>query len=232
MKPLFLSLILGASLLSCSSPYEVTPVFTKINEKTQDYEIAGTTLKLESSSEKVIRQIAPLNERLTNLSDSLVRSTKTQAVDFFTEYNRDLEAGKIEFPRPAFQYNLYLTDSMFVASEKIISIQVTAYVFSGGAHGNTFFYSQNFSPEKGVFYATGDILDLNKEDEINALLMKNFRNPADCFDQKPTLKLATTINVTAQSVVFTYAHYVLGAYACGFVTVEVPIAELKGIFKL
>ena len=87
-------------------------------------------------------------------------------------------------------------------------------------------------PDKSRFYTIHDILDTTQQNRINKLLKDYFVNESDCFTIAPTIDKVTAVNVTSKSVLFTFAHYILGPYYCGAPTIEVPLIELKGIYKL
>ncbi len=226
------SLTSVAIIASCTPSYNIVPVFNKIDISDTDYEIGGTTIRLESSSDVILRQIKPLNDRLVLLRDTLSEALVNGAHAYFSSYDSALKRHEVEFPRPNFKFELYLTDTLYVASEKIISTMTIAYFYTGGAHGHTEFYALNYAPDKSRFYTIHDILDTTQQNRINKLLKDYFVNESDCFTIAPTIDKVTAVNVTSKSVLFTFAHYILGPYYCGAPTIEVPLIELKGIYKL
>lgn len=231
-KQLFVALIWGCSILSCSSPFDVTLLTNQHTDNADNYQINLNTISFEGTNKKSDEMVKPLNVGLKALTDSLLTSTIADADSFFTSYKSDLEAGKIKYPQPAFRYELYSSDTAFTVSEQIISTLTTTYTFAGGAHGNTEFYALNYSPKEKRFLSISDLLDLSQQIRIDSLLQAYFTNPNNCFNTDPTLAKATAINVTPTHLRFTYAHYTLGAYYCGAPVVEIPLESLKEIYLL
>lgn len=231
-KHLFITLILGGTIAACSSPFDVTTLSEHHTDNTDNYQINLTSISFEGANKKSNEMVTPLNVQLKALNDSLMSTTIADADSFFTLYKSDLEAGKIKYPQLTFRYELYSSDTAFIASEQIISTLTTTYTFAGGAHGNTEFYALNYSPTEKRFLSTAELLDMSQQMRIDSLLQVNFTNPDNCFNTDPTLAEATAINVTPTHLRFTYAHYTLGAYYCGAPVVEIPLESLKGIYLL
>lgn len=129
-------------------------------------------------------------------------------------------------------YGLYITDSVFMANDKFFSVRYEYSVYTGGAHPNSGFAALNFDIENNKLLNDYDIIDTLQNKKINTLLEKYFVNPENCFEEKPSVALAETINVGQDSIVFTFPPYSLGAYVCGYVSVAVPRNELNNIVKL
>ena len=170
--------------------------------------------------------------RSINRTDSLTKAIVNEANSFFTEYDEQLKAGKIEFPRPAFKYELYCVDSLFAVSDKIISTMTIAYEYCGGAHGNTDFYATNYSPKNQQFLSNQELLDYKQAAQIDSLLKVHFNNVDSAFWSEPTLERVAAINVTANSMRFQFGYYTLGPHSSGTPVVEVPLDELKGVYLL
>lgn len=213
----FAILLLSAG--SCSLNTTITK--EEIKEDTKEYTIDVTESFIDSRNNDDYRIIEPVNTRMGEIIDSLIYDTKSDAINESTRRRR-----------PSFKYQLVTKDTIFNTSRKIISTRITAYIFTGGAHGKTEYYAVNYTPEKGLFLKTGDLFDMSQVATINAAIAKYFVNPEKCFNVEPTIELASTINISETSAIFTYEHYVLGAYYCGDAVVEVPLDELKNCLKL
>lgn len=223
---IFFSILLGLLLMGCQ-PATVEVKKESLNNKSDQWEIDVQKSIFSSSDAGVGKACTAVNQAVTVLIDSLQADLKAQADTFFTTY------GKTEGQEgPEWAYQLYVKDSVFMATDKYISLRVLVYTFMGGAHGMTDFYAFNYDVQKQHFLTPQDIMDYNKANEINDLLVKYFNNPEGCFSDKPTLTNGfTALNVNPTSVCFTYPQYTLGAYACGVAQVTIPDGELKGILK-
>lgn len=206
------------SLGSCSMNMTITK--EEIKEETKEYTIDVTESFIDAKKSDDYRLIEPVNSRMGEIIDSLIYDTKSQSISTSSRHRNN------------FKYELFTTDTVFLASNKIISTRITAYTFSGGAHGATYFYGLNYSPATGRFLKLDDIFEMSASSAINEAIEKHFNNENGCFTEKPTIEEATTVNISKTSAIFTYKHYLLGAYACGSAVVEVPLEELKNYLKL
>lgn len=212
---------LGSLLLllgSCSMNMTITK--EEIREDTQEYSIDVTESFIDAKKSDDYRLIEPVNARTGEIIDSLIYDTKSKSISTSSRH------------RNSFKYELVTNDTVFIASDKIISVRITAYQFGGGAHGSTSFYGLNYSPATGRFLRLEDIFEMSASSAINTVIEKYFKNENDCFNEKPTIEGATVVNISKTSAIFTYKHYLLGAYACGSAVVEVPLKELNNYLKL
>lgn len=215
---LFLALAFGG----CQSKVQHLDVKqVSFSDTTDDWGIRVNLSVFSSTDPEVNKSCQVLNDEIQKYVSGLSDSLKLQATEFFTTYVTDTT------PRPAWNYELIVEDSVFMATDHFVSVRVLAYVFTGGAHGNTSFCSFNYDVKNQKLLTPEEIINYNDLAGINALLKANFKNPEKCFNVDPTLDLMTVLNFNPTDVCFTYEQYVLGAYACGVAEITVPRKELK-----
>lgn len=224
---IFFSVVLGLVLAGCQ-PATVEVKKESLNNKNNQWEIDVQKSVFSSSDAGVEKGCTAVNRVVEALIDSLQLDIKAQADTFFTTYGKMYDE-----KGPEWAYQLYVKDSVFMATDKYISLRVLVYTFMGGAHGMTNFYAFNYDVQKQHFLTDQEIINYDKANEINGLLVKYFNNPEGCFSDKPTLTNGfTALNVSPVAVCFTYPQYTLGAYACGVAQVTIPDDVLKGILKI
>ncbi len=131
------------------------------------------------------------------------------------------------------KYELFISDTVYMASDKFISVLVEAYEYFGGANGNTNYYALNYDIKNNKFITNNDLLDHNKSREINALLKTYLKDPEHCYTfEKPRLDISSAINFSPNSLEVTYGKYILGPGACGPITISVPLEKLHGMVKI
>ena len=219
MRKYFVLLLLGLAFMGCREK-EVRTEEKKVALDEADYVVDAAYPVFASEDEGTNASLGVLNRAMADLVDGLVDSLTADATAFFREW---AEAGE---ERPAWRYGLTLEDSVFMASPDFVSVRLTAYEFRGGAHGMTAFYAFNYDVKNQKLLKNEEILDYGKSAEVDAALKANFRNPQGCFNLDPTLADVTVVNVSSDSLLFTYEQYVLGPYACGVAEVSVPRASL------
>ena len=226
MRSLFFTLLLCAACLTGCHEKAREPDIRKekVTAKTEDWEINLNYSVFSSPDLKTNESCEILNKEVQMFVALLQDSLKVAATDLF----QSLE--KTNISRPLWNCSLFVTDSVFMATNKYISMRLTVYTFTGGAHGITDFYAFNYDVKNQKMLSVADIVDLNNQEQIDRLLKLHFENPENCFNTDPTIDQVTTINFTPADVCFTYAQYQLGPYVCGAPIVAVPISELQGIF--
>jgi len=137
-------------------------------------------------------------------------------------------------------WNLY--DSTFIDEtfEQFIQVERTNYIFSGGAHGNS--YSENilFSRETGEKLKLKDFIsDIPKLTKIGDKYFRKVAEiePADNLEEQGFwftngFQLNGNFYFDATNLVFVYNQYEIGPYSMGIIFVKIPIREIKSILKI
>jgi len=170
-----------------------------------------------------------LNEAIQSFLDSAAR--------YYWGVEPDSAVVLIDETGTAGKYVLDNKYQLLDTTPDVISILMETYSYALGAHGFTALHTYNFNVKERRFIAIGDLLDLSKPgntDQLNQLLAKNFVNPKDCFNDKPTANSHYELfGIENGSLAFYYEAYTLGPYYCGWAKVLVSIEELKtaGLWK-
>lgn len=219
---IFLMACMVISFSSCSP--KITIVKEIVEEKTNKYSIVNIESFIDCVSNTNYGLIAPANYRMGVIVDSLKIELKDNANKLFASYP--------EKTRPPYSYELITRDTVFSASLTFISARIEAYTYTGGAHGMTKYYAVNYVPNTTTFLTKADIFDLDQFREIDKVIQSCFVNKDNCFTQKPTIRYASAVNLSNDSVILTYEHYVLGAYTCGATEVIIPRSRLSKFLKI
>ncbi len=198
----------------------------KTTVNSEKWDITINRSMFSSADLNVNKSCEILNSEIEKLMNDLQDSLKSGANEFFQSW---LETGE---KTPEWVYSLYVEDSVFMANDRFVSVRLSVYTFTGGAHGMTNFYAFNYDVQNQKFLTNHEILNYSDEGEIDTQLKVYFKNPEDCFSTDPMLKDVSVVNFDESSVCFTYAQYVLGAYACGAAEVTVPRTALNSAFLI
>ena len=159
---------------------------------------------------------------LQQVSDSL----SAEADTLFAQYAAD------SIPRPAWQCQLYVTDTVFRADPDYISVRLELYHYRGGAHGTTWYKAFNYDVARAVMLSDEDWLNPAGSAAVDALADARFDGDTACFNLRPTLRDASCLNFTRNDVILSYDRYILGPYACGAAEVAIPQRSLKEVMRL
>ncbi len=162
-------------------------------------------------------------DNLLNILNDSIDIIYNKANDYITEWANESRM----FIEEGEYYELIVKDSVFYVSDELVSLRILKYMYTGGAHGNSFYSAINYAPQTHQFLTTANILDANRTEEMDELLVKYFKNDNGCFWEQPTVEKASAINISRNFVTFIYDHYVLGAYACGPAVVDIPLEEIQ-----
>lgn len=212
-------------LASCQKEIKLHVKQIHETEKNDLWEIDIQRPVFSTTETSVEKSCVVINDSITNFITQQQDTLKSQV----RELKTSLEAAGMSMVGGC---SLYVRDSVFMADEDYISVRLLNYSFVGGAHGMTSFYGLNYNVKKMQFLKPEEIIDYSKAEQINDLLKTHFQNPDSCFSEIPTLENLTTINFTLNTVDFTYAQYILGAYACGYNTVAIPRDKMKGLLLI
>ena len=203
---LIMAVIMAFAFMGCQPKIQDLSVKSeKVTANSENWDITVNRSMFSSADANVNKSCEVLNKKIEKFVNDLQDSLKSDANEFFQSWQGTGEE------RPAWIYELQVGDSVFMANDQYVSVRLMVYTFTGGAHGITNFYTFNY----------------DVQNQINAQLKANFKNPEGCFTTEPTLKDVTVVNFNKTSVCFTYGQYILGAYACGVAEVNVPRTALK-----
>jgi len=208
-------------LIACNSDDDIQKAVIKSARETANSEINISYTVFSSSNAKINESCEVLNAEIKTKIQDLEDSLQNQTEEMFSS----MEENDIE--RPQWKSELHLNDTVFMATDKYISVRLTAYTYAGGAHGMTQFYSYNYDVKNHKLLMNNEIFDTSMHGEIDNALKEHFHNPSDCLNETPTFDKVSAVNISPDNICFTYEHYVLGAYACGSYESVIPKKELS-----
>ena len=171
---------------------------------------------------------APLNEAIRGeilkanaaLTDHFSDPRKmTRAMEGILKYDR-IDSFEIQF-----------------AGSKIISILNSSYFYTGGAHGNYVYESFNYAVSDDHFrrLELGGILSLNSErfNLLNRLLVEKLKEKKAAFVLDGSVnafemgELSPSFSIKENGFVFTFAPYMVDAYAAGPYEIFISFDEIR-----
>jgi hypothetical protein len=205
---------------------------------------------LELSSDRFPKKAAFVNrmirEKILGIKAEmdLTQGVVTLRDSFFYYYREDALAFGSDDPDDRFSTMLNYDQSAYMevifASDSLISLSVTDYEYSGGAHGNygTHLYVLDLAQERML--ELSDVLAGNYETRLVAALGTAAREyfALDRNDPLSIVLFEDVINVTENfaltpsGILFDYPPYEIAAYAVGEIPLFVPFERLSGYLHL
>jgi hypothetical protein len=160
-----------------------------------------------------------------------------QSIAWFEEVQSD--SSYFEELGSEMQYTFETGFQVEFNSKEFISIVMSHYQFTGGAHGNYFALGYNIKMKDGKVLALKDII---KEDSFDllafeceqAILEKYDANSlieAGLFEDEITILDDQDFYIIPGMLVLQFDPYEIGPWAMGEVTAEIPFEKLKDILK-
>lgn len=216
---------LPGGCLSLPEPVRTDP--QQVKERSEHWNIEMSFTRFSSSDDSVNEGCRLFNERVREIVGAWQQSLKRDAAALFESLEQDTVLA-----RPDWECQLLVTDSVFMASSRYISLRLMAYTYVGGAHGRTSFQALNYDVKNRKFLEVPDLFDPAFQGKVDSSLQDHFRNPEGCFTEVPVLDEAAAVNFNPLDVCVTFEQYVLGPYVCGFAEITVPRMELKEAWKI
>ena len=169
--------------------------------------------------------------------DSASITIEEFADNFFAEY----EAVRKEFP-VSWPYQFELTGSVLLNRPELLTVDLSYYAFTGGAHGNSHTEYFVFDTMTGKRLGLNDVFEQGFEERLNKLIDSRYRqmkglSPTDRLDGEKGMLFENYIRfnsnfaLTDKGVAFFYNQYEIAAYAYGTTKIDLPYRELAGILK-
>ena len=152
--------------------------------------------------------------------------------------NEEAKASGEEDPYTAY-YSYYVSAEVKRADEKLFSICVSEYSFTGGAHGTSYNYGVNFDTETGEILSEKNIGDVRSSledfviktiegsgDDAKEMLFPEYRENVDSILSGDMDDIAYWFDDARMIVAF--QQYDIAPYASGILEFGVPYSDLQG----
>lgn len=170
---------------------------------------------------------------LLTFSDTLEVTSVEEAISSFTNGYKEL---KTVYPTEAIDWEARIEAMVSFENNKIISIQMDSYLFTGGAHGYASTQFLNFDKEKGIEIDTGgffkDLLEFRKYAETKFRAQEKIPkeapiNSTGFMFEQDTFYLPENIGLTSKGILLLYNQYEVASYADGQIELLIPFKEAK-----
>ncbi|WP_298504204.1 DUF3298 and DUF4163 domain-containing protein [uncultured Maribacter sp.] len=170
---------------------------------------------------------------LLNFDESVeINSIKTAISSFKNGYSDLMK----KFPEESTKWEASITGAVSYEDKNVISIMLTSYLFTGGAHGYTSTRFLNFNKKKGVELENWELF--NTDFDFVKFAELKFRIQEDISQNAPinntgfmfeddSYSLPANIGYTKNGLQLLYNQYEIASYADGPITLTIPYSEVK-----
>ncbi|WP_372757389.1 DUF3298 and DUF4163 domain-containing protein [Mariniflexile sp.] len=162
-------------------------------------------------------------------TDAINSNSIEESIDLF---NKEYHAFNSDFPDIAQPWEAQIDGEVLFQSADIISISITSYVNTGGAHGITSISFLNFSASTGKRIKNEDLI-INKKAFEN--IAKTYFNDALTEDtvlfEPNTFKLPENIGFNYEGVLLLYNQYEIAPYSTGIIDFVIPFEKVSSFLS-
>ncbi|GAA4295140.1 DUF3298 and DUF4163 domain-containing protein [Aestuariibaculum suncheonense] len=148
---------------------------------------------------------------------------------FNVEYNNFVK----DFPESTFPWEAQIDGEVIFQSPEVISISITSYMNTGGAHGTVHISFLNFDPTTGKRFEN-EVLFKNQE-TFKALAKRYFdesiEDKAQLFEPE-TFQLAQTIGFSEEGLILLYNTYEIASYSAGIIEYTIPAEKVNDVLAI
>ena len=229
-KKSFFLVLLSIILFSCVEDNKVT--FSEINVTTPENKIVEINIP-EASGDKTIAQsinktvLSVVNSNLdvSDLEENKNLSTKELINQFNTEY----ETFKTDFPESAIEWDAQIDGEVMYHSAGIISIVITSYQNTGGAHGLLHITFLNFDVETGEALKNEELFaDLSGFKQLaKQYFNEEIADKKDSYFEPENFTLPVNIGFDDDGLFLLYNSYEIAPYSTGLTEIHIPYEEVS-----
>lgn len=170
-------------------------------------------------------ETAVARELYIGSADSESPKTINESINLF---NEEFHVFKTDFPESEQIWEAQIDGEVLFQSPEIISVSITSYVNTGGAHGILNITFLNFEsttgkqiPNKNLFTDSDSLKEIVKKHVIEATRKK------DIVFEPENFQLPQNIGYTEDGVIFLYNTFQIGPYSSGIIEFTIPFEEIK-----
>lgn len=216
-------------LLSCNEELKTT--FIEINITTDNNKLVEINIPNAIGSDLISTNI---NSEISKLVITELNVGETESItaksieEGITLFNNEYHAFNNDFPDGTAPWEVQIDGEILFQSSKIISIAITSYINTGGAHGITNISFINFDA------ATGNRIPNNKLFKNEAAFkdaVKPYYEAAlsevDIIFDPDNFQLPANIGYNEEGIILLYNSYEIADYSTGIIDFTIPIEKAR-----
>ena len=232
MRFKYLVYLLVFSLLSQTCEDEKTIEFKEINVTTSTNKIVEINIPEAFGDVQISEAInRTINQHIIyslSLKDDgkIASNTIKESIDFF---NKEHENFQLEFPETAAIWEAQIDGEVMYQSEDIISIAITSYLNTGGAHGSLNISFLNFNTQTGQALRNKELFqDYEAFSNVSKVAFnKEIANKKEMYFEPENFILPANIGFNDEGVILLYNTYEIAPYSSGITEINIPWEDLQ-----
>tara|TARA_R110002072_G_scaffold166190_1_gene319419 strand:+ start:111 stop:833 length:723 start_codon:yes stop_codon:yes gene_type:complete len=214
---------------SCEEHTKTT--FSEISISTENNTSVEINIPKANGNSRVIDSINSSIEKavITALQIGVPDNIELETIEeSIASFNKEFETFKTDFPESLQIWDAQIDGEVLFQSPEIISISITSYVNTGGAHGILHISFLNFDSitgkritNKNLFTNIGAFKEIAQTHFDKAIKEKDILFETDKFE------LPANIGYTEDGLVLLYNTYEIAPYSTGIIEFAIPFDEIE-----
>lgn len=212
---------------------EVKLSFSEINVSTSNNNLVEVNIPNASGNEDVANRINLIIKETVIASLHIGNSdniTSKSIEESIASFNKEFQTFQIDFPETIEQWEAQIDGDVIFRSSEIISIAITSYVNTGGAHGTLNISFLNFETETGHLIPNNKLFkDLEGFKKVAKIYFDKTIKDKEAILDVDSFKLPANIAYNEDGVVLLYNTYEIAPYATGIIEFTIPFEEVGSL---
>jgi hypothetical protein len=220
------------SLISQTCKEEKTVEFKEVAKTTDTNKLVEINIPEASGQDDVSKAI---NKSIAQLVINSLNTNETAGSEFNTveesinAFNNEYQAFKAEFPDSAIAWEAQIDGEVMYQSADVISISITNYLNTGGAHGSLTISFLNFNAQTGKLLKNEDLFEdyLAFTKLANTYFNEEIADKKEAYFEPDNFTLPENIGFNEEGVILLYNTYEVAPYSSGITEIHIPWKDLQ-----
>jgi hypothetical protein len=210
-------------------------VFSESNITTKNNTIVDVNIPFAEGNMDAAKKIN------TDINHVVAQALQIEASDLLTpitaeesisKFNEDHQAFLTDFPYSAQPWEAQIDGDVMYLSPEIISIAITSYINTGGAHGLLTIKLLNFDGLTGEQLSNSDLFLDTEAFKIGAQpYFKDAIKDEDEHFNPDSFKLPENIGYTPDGILLIYNPYEISPYSAGIIEITIPNETVESLLN-
>ncbi|WP_027138223.1 DUF3298 and DUF4163 domain-containing protein [Gaetbulibacter saemankumensis] len=230
---LFIYFFIVLNLISCEEDIKI--VFNEVNYTTSDNDIVNINIPFASGNQLISDYInSEIKNHIINtlkVGDSQPENLTIEAS--ITAFNKEFKTFKSDFNDSTQIWEAQIDGEVIYQSSEIITLSISSYINTGGAHGNFHISILNFNANTGKKINNKDLFtNYDAFKNLSRLhFNKTIKKDITLFDPN-TFILPKNIGYSETGIILLYNTYEIAPYSEGIIEFTIPYSEVNALLVL
>lgn len=218
-------------IISCENDTTIT--FLDSNIIVENNSIVEINIPIASGNTNASSLI---NETLENTIVSALQIGNTEGPspksieESITTFNEEYNHFITDFPDSSQHWEAQIDGEVIYQSTEIISMALTSYINTGGAHGNLSISVKNFDALTGNLISNKNLFkDLNGFKKVALPYFKEIAKEKEIGLEADSFKLPQNIGYTDEGIILLYNAYEIAPFSTGIIEFTIPYSKANSV---